>query len=91
MLNTNANFAWTRTELVDPNELNFISNKESDLVSIDNFEIGYRWQPTNRILLDAEAYMSKSRNYGSLMAESAYISIPGSVFQSLMGDAIGVD
>ncbi len=91
MLNTNANFAWTRTELVDPNELNFISNKESDLVSIDNFEIGYRWQPTNRILLDAEAYMSKSRNYGALMAESAYISIPGSVFQGLMGDAIGVD
>ncbi len=91
MLNTNANFSWTRTELVDPNELNFISNKESDLVNIDNFELGYRWQPTNRILLDAEAYMSKSRNYGALMAESAYISIPGSTFQGLMGDAIGVD
>ncbi len=91
MLNTNANFSWTRTELVDPNELNFISNKESDLVNIDNFELGYRWQPTNRVLLDAEAYMSKSRNYGALMAESAYISIPGSTFQGLMGDAIGVD
>ncbi len=95
LLNTNANYTWTRTELSDPNELTFLNNKEANLMSIDNFELGYRWQPSNRILLDGEVFMSKSRDFGALMAQSAYLSLPMATVQSLMADggsgAIGVD
>ncbi len=92
LLNTNANYTWTRTELMDPNELTFLNNKDANLMSIDNFELGYRWQPSNRILLDAEVFMSKSRDFGALMAQSAYLSIPIATVQGLMGGgALGVD
>ena len=75
IVNSNSNFTWTRTNLTAPKKLTFLSNKDADLVYIDNFEIGYRLKPTERILLDAEAFYSRSRNYGALMANRSLVTI----------------
>ena len=76
LVNSNANFRWTRTNLLMPSYLTFEANKDADLVSIDNIEIGYRLKPSERLLIDAEVFYSMSRDYSSLMANDATISVP---------------
>ncbi|MBQ3635035.1 MAG: TonB-dependent receptor [Bacteroidales bacterium] len=75
MVNSSANFEWTRTDLMFPDNLKFLNNKEADLVSIDNIELGYRMKPSQNLLLDAEVFYSISRDYGALMGNSAYVWI----------------
>lgn len=62
--NTNASMLLKRTEMPMPNEVQVLGNPEADLVEIDNFELGYRSRPHNRILLDVELFYSQSKNYG---------------------------
>ena len=76
LVNTNANFRWTRSKLLFPNYLTFVADKDADLVSIDNVELGYRLKPSPRLLIDAEAFYSVSRDYGALMAYGASILLP---------------
>lgn len=73
---SNANYRWTRTNLLLPSYLTFLADKEANLVSIDNFELGYRVKPNERLLIDAEAFFSVSRDYSALMAHDASISLP---------------
>ena len=75
MVNTAANYSWTRTNMVYPNKLRFSSNEDADLVKIDNIEVGYRWKPSKNVLVDFEAFYSMSDNYGSLMAESGSLDV----------------
>ena len=42
---------------------------------IDNFEVGYRVKPNSRILIDAEAFYSRSTDYGALMANETLATI----------------
>lgn len=73
---SNANYRWTRTNLLLPSYLTFLADKDANLVSIDNVELGYRLKPNERLLIDAEAFFSVSRDYSSLMANEASISLP---------------
>ena len=75
MVSSNSNFTWTRTNLLSPNKIKFLNNKDADLMNIDNFEIGYRVKPSSRLLIDAEAFYSRSRDYGALMANESLITI----------------
>lgn len=68
LLNSGANFEWHRTNMVYPSILQFVANEDASLVKIDNIELGYRWKPTNKILIDAEAFYSKSSDFGAMMA-----------------------
>ncbi len=76
LVNSNANFRWTRTNLLLPSYLSFKANKDANLVSIDNAELGYRLKPNAKLLIDAEAFYSVSRDYSALMANDASISVP---------------
>lgn len=68
VVNSSADFDWERTNMVYPRLLHFEANKDKDFMKIDNFELGYRWKPTNNVLVDAEAFYSISDQYGALMA-----------------------
>ena len=75
MVNTAANFTWNRTNMVYPKKLKFSADPEADLMKADNIEIGYRWKPAQNILIDAEAFMSFSDNYGALMADYGSMNV----------------
>lgn len=76
IINSDAHYTWTRKGMSQPNMINLFGTMDYDLVSIDNFELGYRVRPTSSLLIDAEAFYSMSENFGSLHAHSAgaYIS-----------------
>ena len=90
MVNSNANFQWTRTNLMAPNLLQFRADPEADLVKIDNFEIGYRVKPTHSLLIDAEAFYSRSTDFGSLMAYNGLIRVDKDVAKNYLDGAVSL-
>ncbi len=81
--NTSSNFNWLRAS--DPVQMQFLGNEETPLVHIDNVEIGYRWQPTQNLLIDAEAFVSKSKDYGELKAYESMLTLSGEVLTNSFG------
>lgn len=86
IINSDAHYTWTRKGMSQPSMVNLFGTDGYDLVSIDNFELGYRMRPSNNILIDAEAYFSMSENYGSLRATSASIYISESNMRKYVQD-----
>ncbi len=75
MINTNVNYTWYRTNLKSPSIVFFLGNDEADLMSLNNVEIGYRWKPSPRVLLDAEFFLSKSQDYGAVISSLSSYTI----------------
>ncbi len=71
MLNAKSNYRWQRTGMDFPSVIEFFGNEDADLVGIHNVEIGYRFQPSQNLLLDAEAFYSFSDGYGAMMTSDA--------------------
>lgn len=84
MVNAKANYTWTRTNMLFPNQLHFSANEEADLMNMDNIELGYRWKPTNKLLIDAEAFYSISRDYSALMAHSATMNVTNDKMKNII-------
>ncbi|MCQ2228738.1 MAG: TonB-dependent receptor [Bacteroidales bacterium] len=76
LVNTSAGFQWNKTYMM-PAKIYMTGNPDADLVHIDNFEIGYRWRPTNKILVDAEAFYSRSSDFGFLRSAKSMFAISG--------------
>ncbi len=74
LINTTAKYQWLRTNML-PARIVFQGNGDADLVHIDNIELGYRWRPTQNILLDAEVFYSLSEDYGALMSDKSMFAI----------------
>ena len=85
MINTATSYVWDRRGLDGPDRLKYIGSTDADLMSIDNIELGYRWQPTPAILLDAEVYYSQSKDYGALMSTSSVYSLTPETFATNLG------
>lgn len=76
LVNTSASFRWPRGYGMNmPAEMLFQGDENGKLVNIDNFEIGYRAQPTNALLIDAELFYSKSDGYGCLSSDRSEVYI----------------
>lgn len=75
VVSSGCNYTWTRTNLTPPSKLQFLLGEDADLMYADNFEFGYRAQPNDRLLIDAELFYSISQDYGALKAHSAYVSM----------------
>lgn len=88
MLNANSNYRWQRTGMGFPTVIEFYGNEDADLVSIDNFELGYRLQPSQNLLIDAEAYFSISEDYGAMMSYNATTATSYSTFYESMNKII---
>ena len=74
LTNSDSDNEWQRTNMV-PSVIVFEGNKDADLVHIDNIELGYRWRPTSKVLVDAEAFYSISKDFGSLMSNKSMYDI----------------
>lgn len=75
LVNSCADYQWMRTNMAYPNTIHIEGNPDLKVVHIDNYEIGYRWRPTNKLLIDAEAFYSVSEDYGAMMADYGAIRI----------------
>lgn len=71
MLNANSDYSWKRTGMDYPSVIEFYGNKEADLVGVNSVELGYRFQPSQSLLIDAEAFFSSSKDYGAMMTSDA--------------------
>ncbi len=83
--NTSSNYNWMRTGTGVPEQIQFLGNEETPLVHIDNFEIGYRCHPTQKLLLDAEAFLSFSTDYGELKAYESMLTMRGDELSTALG------
>lgn len=72
--NTSSNYVWNRDGMQTPSKIQFVGNEDADLMHIDNVDLGYRWKPTKKILLDAEAFFSYSTDYGQLQSYSSMVT-----------------
>ncbi|MDO4460956.1 MAG: TonB-dependent receptor [Bacteroidia bacterium] len=68
LLNSSCSYSWLRASF--PNQIRFLGSPEASIVKIDNFELGYRTRPNNKVLIDFEAFYSKSTDYGELMSKN---------------------
>ncbi len=73
LTNTSANYTWNRENLPMPKVINYVGNREADIMHIDNFEVGYRIRPTESLLIDAEAFYSISTDFGALQSQSSML------------------
>ncbi len=86
LVNSSSNYNWHSPSM--PNWMQFVGNPEAPLVSIDNFELGYRWKPSAKVLVDAEAFYSISRDYGELKAYSSMLTLPDDKLTNTLGGLI---
>ena len=76
IINSSAKYTWHRDGLMPPDTIYFQGDKDAPLTKIQSAELGYRWRPTEKILVDAEAYYSISEDYGALKAYQSSVIMP---------------
>ncbi len=76
IINSSADYTWHRDGLMPPDTIYFKGDKDAPLTKIKNAELGYRWRPTDKILVDAEGYYSMSEDYGALRAYQSSVIMP---------------
>ena len=86
--NVGSNYVWQRVGMGNPNAINFTGNDEADIMTCDNVEIGYRVRPVKSVLLDAEAFYSRSSDYGALMSINSRVESAGASLQGAFAEAI---
>lgn len=89
LVNSSSNYCWYRPQGSIPAKMQFLGNEDADLVHIDNIELGYRFRPTSRILIDAEAFYSRSTDYGELKSYNSMMTLNGVALQNIMGTVLG--
>ncbi|MBO7594267.1 MAG: TonB-dependent receptor, partial [Salinivirgaceae bacterium] len=75
-VNSNTRYTWHRDGLMPPDTIYFQYDEDAPLAKINNVEFGYRWRPTDKILIDAEAYYSVSEDFGALRANNSSVIMP---------------
>ncbi|MCQ2228740.1 MAG: TonB-dependent receptor plug domain-containing protein [Bacteroidales bacterium] len=82
-VNTSSNYNWHNASM--PHWIQFMGNEDASLVKIDNFELGYRWKPTAKVLVDAEAFYSISQDYGQLKAYKSMLTLSSNDLTTILG------
>ena len=86
IINASAEYTWHRDGLMPPDTIYFMGNEDAPLTKIRNAEIGYRWRPTDKILIDAEAYYSVSEDFGALKADKSSVIMPSEKLSAFMSN-----
>ena len=89
LVNTSSKYTWPRPTGSTPASMQFIGNEDAPILHIDNVEIGYRLKPTNALLIDAEAFYSRSTDYGALKSSRSDVLINGSTAQGILSGVMG--
>ncbi len=91
MINTSANYVQSyEGRSFSPSQLRFKGSDDADLMKIDNFELGYRFEPTPSLLIDAEVFYSHSQDYGALMSDEGAVYLRQDQFTDLMSSLTGL-
>ncbi len=68
MLNAFANYTYSYTNETLGNVTAYFSkNDNCKLMSMNMFELGYRFRPVKQMLIDVEGFYNKSKDYGSML------------------------
>jgi iron complex outermembrane receptor protein len=66
LVDSYANYLWDRENRPLPGHILFLGDKQLNLLTMDMFEIGYRVKPVKNVIIDIEAFLNKTKNYGAL-------------------------
>lgn len=91
LVNTSTSYVWPRDNMNFPREMYFQGKSDCSLVQADNYEIGYRVQPTPSLLIDAEAFYSYSKGYGALASARSEVFINKSDVPGIYAAVMGFD
>ena len=72
-----SNFDWNRQGRPFPSHIKFEGSKDQKLASTKNVEVGYRVRPVRNVFVEAEVFMSSTKNFGCLLPESSTTYIHG--------------
>ncbi len=89
LTNTSANYTWDRETLPLPEKVLYIGNEDANIMHIDSYEFGYRMRPSDRILIDAELFYSKSTDYGALHSQSSRLYMEENQLKDFVSDLVG--
>lgn len=84
LVNTSSKYTWPRPTGSTPASMQFMGNEDAPILHIDNVEIGYRLKPTNALLIDAEAFYSRSTDYGALKSSRSDVFLTGASTQNIL-------
>lgn len=77
IVNAHSNFTWDREGRTPPSLVFFDGNPDAKLLTMDNFELGYRVRPNKQVLIDTELFLSKTKDFGALTSQrSGIYNIP---------------
>lgn len=83
-VNSNTRYTWHRDGMMPPDTIYFNADENAPLAKISNVELGYRWRPTDKILVDAEAFYSVSEDFGALKADQSSVIMPENKLYAFM-------
>ncbi len=84
LVNTSSQYTKILPTGSTPACLQFVGNEDADILHIDNYEIGYRLKPSSALLIDVEAFYSRSSDYGALKSSRSDVFISGSSGQAII-------
>lgn len=87
-----SNYDWIRTGRPYPLEMKFNGNTDQKLAQMNMVELGYRYRPLKNLLVDLEAFYSKTKDFGCLLPDSltVLVSTVDSVYNSYYGTNLPV-
>jgi iron complex outermembrane receptor protein len=76
-----SNFDWNRQGRPFPSHMKFEGSKDQKLATTKTVEFGYRVRPVRNLFVEAEVFMSSTKNFGCLLPESvtAYVHMADSM------------
>lgn len=89
LVNTSSNFSWRRPEGTMPQQVSFVGNAKTPLMHVDNVDVGYRLKLRANLLVDAEAYYSRSTDYGALKSWRSNFVLRHSDLLGVVGGVLG--
>lgn len=89
LVNTASDYSWVRPSGATPAQVRFVGNENAPILHIDNVEVGYRVKPTSALLIDAEAFYSRSTDYGEIKSYTSNITLNGSAMQQVLQSFMG--
>ena len=76
LVDSYADYLWNRDRRPNPGYIYFRGTQNLDLLTMDQYEIGYRVKPTKAIQIDIEGFYTKTTDFGGLYPDSVNLNLP---------------
>ncbi|WP_068472696.1 TonB-dependent receptor plug domain-containing protein [Saccharicrinis aurantiacus] len=75
IVNTYSNYTWNLKNRPYPRVMQFDGDENPELKTMDMIELGYRVRPSKSILIDLEAFYTRTSGFGALMPNYTDVNI----------------